>query len=81
VDKQVDGGLVMFDSIADVSFYQNKYNPNKNIEGYKMYKVIIEAFIKQASNLTTLQPTLKKKNVQTMRGKRPVGRREMDEQE
>jgi hypothetical protein len=28
----VDGGLVTFDIITDVSFYQNKFNPNKNIE-------------------------------------------------
>jgi hypothetical protein len=32
VDKQVDGGLVMFDSLTDVSFYKNKFNPNENIE-------------------------------------------------
>jgi hypothetical protein len=53
-DKQVDGGVVTFDSITDVSFYQNKYNPNNNIEGYKMYKLLMEAFIKQASNVTSL---------------------------
>jgi hypothetical protein len=26
VDKHVDGGLVTYDIITDVSFYQNKFN-------------------------------------------------------